>query len=349
MAPHLDAIASRAAALDETGAFPAVDVALLASAGLATAPLPRAEGGEGAGTEAAGLGAILGLLGALGRANLSVGRLFEAHVNVVRLVFRYGGPGHRAMVVEGCRAGALFGLWVTDAPGQVLRREGGVLVGSKGPCSGAGHLGRALVTVTEKDDVRMALVTLTGREAVEPLGPRLHGMRASANGTIRLDGVVVPDAAVFGRDGDYLREPDLSTGAWRTLAVTSGGLDALVDVVRGQLRRRGHDGAPLQRARFGEMLIAQETVRLWTRRAAEVAEQGEAPVADQVAYVNLARIAVEGACLDAMRHAQRALGLGALLRPHPAERLVRDLATYLRQPAPDDVLTEAAGHALAGP
>ena len=94
------------------------------------------------------------------------------------------------------------------------------------------------------------------------------------------------------------------------------------------------------------MLIAQETARLWTARAAEIAEHGTAPVPDQVAYVNLARIAVEAACLDAMRHAQRALGLAAMVAPHPAERLLRDLATYLRQPAPDMVLTEAAAHAL---
>ena len=62
--------------------------------------------------------------------------------------------------------------------------------------------------------------------------------------------------------------------------------------------------------------------------------------------MNLARIAVEHACLDAIRHAQRAIGLGAFLTTNPLERLVRDLSTYLRQPAPDAVLTEAAQHGL---
>jgi alkylation response protein AidB-like acyl-CoA dehydrogenase len=77
-----------------------------------------------------------------------------------------------------------------------------------------------------------------------------------------------------------------------------------------------------------------------------VAEAGTAEVADQVATINLARIAVEAACLDLMREAQRALGLAAMVRPNPAERLLRDLSTYLRQPAPDLVLTEAALHHL---
>jgi len=43
-----------------------------------------------------------------------------------------------------------------------------------------------------------------------------------------------------------------------------------------------------------------------------------------------------------MQLAQRSLGLAAFVRPHPVERLCRDLATYLRQPAMDMVLDEAA-------
>jgi hypothetical protein len=39
---------------------------------------------------------------------------------------------------------------------------------------------------------------------------------------------------------------------------------------------------------------------------------------------------------------QRTLGLAGFLQSNPAERLMRDLATYLRQPAPDEALTEAA-------
>jgi hypothetical protein len=35
------------------------------------------------------------------------------------------------------------------------------------------------------------------------------------------------------------------------------------------------------------------------------------------------------------------------MRPAPLERIARDLATYLRQPAPDRALTEAAAWVLA--
>ena len=344
---HAGQIAARAALLDEGALFPLEDVACLVRLGLAKAPLPAALGGAGAGTQPGGALALFGLLRLLGQANLSLARLYEAHVNVARLVVRYGAADQSRAFAADCRQGLLYGLWVTDAPGQTVRRDNGRLSGQKGPCSGAGHLRRALVTVTEGDSVRMALISLTGQEPVTPLGSRLLGMRASANGVITLDDVVVADAAIIGQDGDYLREPDLSTGAWRTMAATLGGLDALTGAVRAQLRARGHAEAPLQQARFGAMLIGQETARLWTWQAAQCSETADTPAADQVAYVNLARIAIEAACLDAMRHAQRALGLAALVRPNPVERLLRDLTTYLRQPAPDSVLTEAARHELA--
>jgi hypothetical protein len=68
-----------------------------------------------------------------------------------------------------------------------------------------------------------------------------------------------------------------------------------------------------------------------------------------VAYVNLARLAVEAAALDLMQLAQRSIGLQAFMRPNPIERISRDLATYLRQPGPDRALTDAAAWVLAQP
>jgi hypothetical protein len=68
-----------------------------------------------------------------------------------------------------------------------------------------------------------------------------------------------------------------------------------------------------------------------------------------VATVNLGRIAVEAACLDAMRLVQRSIGLSSFRQGTPVERICRDLATYLRQPAPDDVLTLGARWFAAHP
>ena len=57
--------------------------------GALVAPLPVVLGGIGAGTEAGGTADIIGLMLALGRGNLAVARLYEAHVNAVRLMVRY--------------------------------------------------------------------------------------------------------------------------------------------------------------------------------------------------------------------------------------------------------------------
>jgi hypothetical protein len=44
---------------------------------------------------------------------------------------------------------------------------------------------------------------------------------------------------------------------------------------------------------------------------------------------------------------QRSLGLSAFLRSNPVERMCRDLATYLRQPAPDEAFAVAAAYFTA--
>ena len=50
-----------------------------------------------------------------------------------------------------------------------------------------------------------------------------------------------------------------------------------------------------------------------------------------------------------MEAVHRGLGLGSFMRPHPAERVARDLATYLRQPAPDGAQADAAATVLTMP
>jgi len=336
-----------AAALDAVEAFPTEDIAALRGMGALMAPVPVRLGGWGAGTEPVGAELLFEVLRLLGQGNMAVGRLYEAHVNALHLIALHGTPRQLEQAAVAAQEGHLFGLWVTDSPGHPVTMSKGTLRGSKAPCSGAGHVTRTLITVGTDSGTRMAVVGLNGSSGVVPMVGVMHGMRACCHGTMGFDGAALPVNAFIGPPDAYLAEPSLSAGAWRTMAVTLGGLDALVATTRAQLVQKGQAGAPLQQERFGLMLIAQETARLWTADAGRRAESGDADTADLVAYVNLARIAVEAACLDAMRLAQRALGLGALLRPNPVERLLRDLTTYLRQPAPDAVLTEAAQYALA--
>jgi alkylation response protein AidB-like acyl-CoA dehydrogenase len=171
-----------------------------------------------------------------------------------------------------------------------------------------------------------------------------HGMRASATGAVDFSGFIVEPGDIIGGDGDYERQPAFSGGAWRFAAVHLGGIERLFDLLRDHLRRTGRGADAHQAARLGQAALAAETARLWVERAAETAEEpSDAREPEQiVAYVNLARLAVERAGLDLMELVQRSVGLQAFVRPNPIERVSRDLATYLRQPGPDRALTGAA-------
>jgi len=56
----------------------------------------------------------------------------------------------------------------------------------------------------------------------------------------------------------------------------------------------------------------------------------------------MARMVVERQLLDVLEIVQRSVGLSAFSRSSELERIARDLATYLRQPAPDS-LRDAIG------
>ena len=121
-----------------------------------------------------------------------------------------------------------------------------------------------------------------------------------------------------------------------------GGLERLLDELREHLARTGRAADPYQLARVGQAAMAAETAHLWLERACLLAEDAATDPDMVVAYVNLARLAVERAALDVLEHTHRSIGLAGFLRTHPVERLSRDLTTYLRQPAPDRALAQAA-------
>jgi alkylation response protein AidB-like acyl-CoA dehydrogenase len=176
-------------------------------------------------------------------------------------------------------------------------------------------------------------------------------MRASATGAVDFTGVEVEPVEIVGREGDYERQPWFSAGAWRFAAVQLGGMERLFDLLRRHLQETNRGQDSHQAARLGEAAMAVETARLWVARAATITEDSLGSKAPEqlVAYVNLARLAVETAALELMQLAQRSIGLQAFMRPNPIERISRDLATYLRQPGPDRALTDAAAWVLAQP
>lgn len=362
-----DQIARLAAGSDDERAFPDEEFRLIREAGLLAAPLPRTAGGRGLDGSPATMLEQLLLLKELGRGNLSVGRLYEGHVNALQLIQMFGTPEQVARsAADAGERGLLFGVWNTEATDGVrlVPLDDGFfrLEGAKTFASGAGHVGRPIVpgalpdggwqmTVVPMDEVRVE---------IDPSWWQPIGMRASASYRVDFTGVEIGEADLLGVPGDYHRQPWFSAGAVRFAAVQLGGAEALLDALRDYLRDLDRTSDPFQRARAGQAAIAVETGNLWLRGAARHvnlspnSDRTDDP-APQIAYANMTRVAIEQVCQSVMRLVEESVGARGLLRPHPVERIVRDLTLYLRQPAPDAALagvgeylleSEARPHAL---
>lgn len=303
--------------------------------GALEAALPPDHGGLDLGADRQGAPAWA-FMRLLGEASVALARLTEGHVNALRLICRYGAADRIEAAAQAAAQGELHAIWVTDGEHPLAVRDGR-LSGGKAFCSGAGQVGHALVTAVDESGLtRMFVVNVAGVPARRPR--RMTGVRGAATADVSLDGIEAN--APLGEAGDYLRQPEFSAGAWRGSAIASGALDALVGETIAALIARDRHRAPHQAARIGRLLIARDTARLWSARAADAADGSDA--GEVVATVNLARIAVEQACLEAIVLVQRGIGLAAFAEGARIERLLRDLATYLRQPAPDETLHEAA-------
>ena len=344
-----------AADFDRAGFIPPLSIRALAEAGLLAAVLPGELGGFGLGTDPGSTAELLEILTIIGSGDLSIGRLYEGHNNALLLIQRYGTRVQLDRTIHAIhRDNALFGVWNTDARTPLALLPAGTgwqLAGGKAFASGAGLVEQALVTARLPDGGRQMLVIPMAslddridRSVWHPLG-----MRASMSFGVDLTGVGVPAEALLGRPDDYLSEPWFSAGCLRFLAVQLGGALALLRIVHEHLRRTGREGDPYQIERFSRMRVALEGGRLWLDHAAGMFDRADAEASSAriIATANMARHAVETACSLIIDLAGKSVGVQGMLAPHPLERLIRDLTTYLRQPAPDAALASVGQEALA--
>jgi hypothetical protein len=233
----------RAHTLDSAAGFPPVDdVDEIRQTGLLLAPLPRAWGGCGWGTEPEGAPGLFEALRLIGRASLPLGRLYEGHVNAVRLAVRHGTELQRELIRSAVLEGRLFGVWNTESPDLGLRMDEGRLVGGKiSARASALWSGR-----WSRRGPRWAGHSRCGWFRWSSFTPRgdlsdwnPSGMRSSATGRIDLGGISLGDCLKLGGPDDYLAQPDFSGGAWRFLAVQLGGIEEVVQALRQHLLRTG--------------------------------------------------------------------------------------------------------------
>ncbi|MEF2072206.1 acyl-CoA dehydrogenase family protein [Consotaella aegiceratis] len=292
---------------------------------------------------------LICLLAAVGRGDLSVGRIYEGHVNALWLIERFGDAGQRRQFAAIAERGGLFGVWNTDLPSDPLRLDDAVLSGAKNFASGIDGLSRAIVTVPTAGGRQMIVVPVD-RLAVDRRWWRPVGMQASGSHIASFGQLAVEPDWMLGPPDAYIRQPWFSGGAIRFAAVQTGGAHAVLDATVSHLRQTGRDGDPYQLHRIGRIGLAVGTAYRWldlSARAWMGAHQETDGASERLqATANAARTAVECAAMTVLEEAERGVGAAGFIAPHPLERLIRDLRTYLRQPNPDGALA-AFGRAVA--
>ncbi|WBO21521.1 acyl-CoA dehydrogenase family protein [Sphingomonas abietis] len=337
----VEQLAALGARHDAAPRFPAESLRLLSDDGLHRRFAPIAAGGEAFADERARHDAIRDALRVVGRGDLSVGRLYEGHVNALLLFGWYATPAQTAWLSDALDRDAWFGVWASEPPPGVrlVPSDSPMLDGAKHFASGAGGLDHALVTVAIEGDGRgLAIVPANDPARTDSSGWRVRGMRASVSGRYDLTGLAIAPSMLLGAPGDYDRDPRFTAGAWRFCAVQLGGIEALLTEVRRSLGDAAR-ADPIARARFADALVATRTAGFWVAEAA-ARTADEHP--DAVPVARLARGVVERAGLDVMEAAARLLGTRSAFDGQRADKIIRDLSLYLRQAGPDHARDEAA-------
>lgn len=287
---------------------------------------------------------LLNALRLIGGADLSLGRVFEGHVNAIQLVQALGSKRQRATLASDLAAGALFGVWNTERdPGVTLHRDGAGwrLAGAKIFATGAGRLDRVLITAgTAEGGRQLVLADVADTEKrADNAAWAVRGMRGTISGRYDFTDLPIDEASLIGAPGEYMIEPRFSAGAWRFAAVQLGAVEALLRHFRDHLVAAGKADDPIQRVRFLSVATAVRSAGMWVRIAADRAEQGDA---DAVPFVLVTRGLVEDAGLAVMEAAARGVGTAAFFTGNRIDRITRDLGLYLRQPAPDQARDRGA-------
>jgi alkylation response protein AidB-like acyl-CoA dehydrogenase len=308
----------------------------------------------------------LELVRAVARADASVGRIFDGHLNGVERLAVQAPPALRDAELAAVRdRGLRVGVWggdprpgegpratvgnggATVARGRATAERGGAvetLSGVKTFCSGAGGLDRALVLARDPDAPLPIAVWIDLTDAdtvtVDERWYRSSGLRASVSHRVVFHRA--PVLARFGPPGGLSEQPWFGRDALRTAASWAGMADRALDAALDELAARPTPG-PLEQLAAGRMLSAQQTIDAWVQRAARAMDTA-APELPAVALH--ARVAIAHASRELLDEAARACGSHPFATGGDLDRARRDLELFLLQHRLDPALAAAGARAL---
>ncbi len=353
----LQLIAENAVLTDEHGSFPIVSFKAIADAGLLACVLP----GQTLDYNLVKTSQLLQLLKLIGGADLSVGRIYEGHLNALYLIHLFADETQKeTWYADVIQHKSLFGVWNTQASGgiRIHATENGKyrLEGSKTFCSGAGNIGRPLITGelmgASSGGWQMCIVPVEKVQPVkqDPSFWKPLGMRSSVSYRMDFTGIEIEEKDLLGKPDQYYSQPVFSGGAIRFAAVQLGGAEAIFNAARQYLQSLGRTDDIFQRSRMAEMACLIASGDNWLQAAGNKTDEWLKDVSQTdriITYANMTRTAIEEICLRTMQLAERCVGARGLMKPNVLERIHRDLTFYLRQPAPDASLTAIGEYILS--
>ena len=340
----LTEIAGAAEVLDRGLRGPAWEVGALRGHGWLQAALPSEMGGKGWGQSAAGANDGFTALFSLASASLPATRLYEGHINAIRLIDRHGTPAQRDRFLAEVRDGALLAIWGAegDRPTRIVAADHNhALHGTKTFASGLGEVAYAIVTARDEQGACQMVIAPAG----EPHRWRTEvwdvtAMVGTSSGEFNTDHLPASQEWLLGQPGALWMEPDFNGGVWRLCAGYAGAMTAIASATLDHARQRGLcDDAPT-RLRLGHIAHHAHTALLWSWQACRTAElPGETNRA--VATSLFAREAIESAAAAQLQLVERIAGTSLHRRGSALGRHVRDLRFFLRQAALDGKLDTA--------
>ncbi len=346
----LDRIIELPYSASDDGGFPQQEFEIIREEGLLNIVLP----GELLPFDQNNTPELLNLLKLIGRASLSTGRIYEGHINALYLIHLFGTEYQKDFYFNEVIANQkLSGVWNSQNNYGIKIHDKGdgnyLLEGSKIFCSGAGWIDFPIITgdllSENKKGWQMCIIPIEKASLIKADSSFWNpmGMKGSVSYKMDFTGIELSEDDLLGPPDIYYTQPYFSGGAIRFTAVQLGGAEAIFIAAKQFLKNAKRTGDNFQKARIAEIACLIETGNLWIASAGRKTDEftGNAEFADRlVTYANMTRSIIEEICLKCMKLAERSVGSAGFLKPNQIERLHRDLTTYLRQPAPDEALTD---------
>jgi alkylation response protein AidB-like acyl-CoA dehydrogenase len=357
-----DKFAPRASQYDRTATFPAEDFDDLFQEGLHAPAVPLEYGGLGLGPYKEDVFTLWMMTKELAKADLSLARCWEGHVNSLVLIDGMAGEEQKARWFgDVLRRGHKWVAWSGEpqarAPGETMRfgthvkkvQDGYLIDGTKVFSTSASGAQWAILLVntagpggirhaTASPETQILLACDLSDPSVQIDGSWWDpiGMRATVSYLVRFEQTFISETEMIGYPGQYLQE------GWQTCfiphyaATFLGAAEAAFDFALDYLTTQKKSDDPYILHHIAQMSINVETAHLWLRQVAKLWETGrckEAKIAG-----SRARHVIEHLAEETVRHCIRACGARCLNRPSALERIYRDLSFYVRHDNDDHIL-----------